>query len=114
MNVVRAIPDESVSVKLSVRRLDKALGVSSVRAHVYTLAEGGMSKHMQREEEEIYLVLEGTAMIEVDLQRLKVGEQEAAAVPARAWHRIANVGWGPLTFFVVAAPRSGRAAEVDG
>jgi mannose-6-phosphate isomerase-like protein (cupin superfamily) len=114
MRVVRAVPNESVSEQLSVQRLSEALGVRSVRANVYALAEGSISKHMHREQEEIYLVLEGTAMIDVDERRFKVGEREALAVPARAWHRIANVGWGPLTFYVVAAPRADDDAEVAG
>jgi mannose-6-phosphate isomerase-like protein (cupin superfamily) len=36
------------------------------------------------------------------------------AVPARAWHRVANVGYGPLTFFVAAAPVVDDDAEIAG
>jgi len=51
-------------------------------------------------------------MIDVDQEQFKVGEREALAVPARAWHRVANVGYGPLTFFVAAAPAVDDDAEV--
>ncbi len=112
MKVVRAVPTESISEKLSVQRLSEALGVHNLRANVFTIAEGSMSKHMHREQEEIYLVLDGTAMIDVDEEQFKVGEREALGVPAHAWHRVANVGTGPLTFFVAAAPAVAGDAEI--
>ena len=114
MKVVRAVPTETISEKLSVQRLSEALGVRHLRANVYTLAEGSMSRHLHREQEEVYLVLDGTAMIDVYGEQLLVGEREALAVPARAWHRVANVGVGPLTFYVVAAPPVDDDAEVAG
>jgi mannose-6-phosphate isomerase-like protein (cupin superfamily) len=73
-----------------------------------------MSEHMHREQEEIYLVLDGTAMSDVDQEQFKVGEREALAVLARASHRVANVGYGPLTFFVAAAPAVDDNAEIAG
>ena len=114
MNVVRAVPTESVSEKLSVRRLSDALGVRNLRANVFTLAEGSMSRHLHHEQEELYLVLEGTALLDVDDRQFKVGEREAIGVPARAWHRVSNAGTGPLTFFVVAAPPAENDAETAG
>ena len=114
MNVVRAVPTESVSEKLSVQRLSEALGVRNLRANVFTLAEGSMSRHLHHEQEELYLVLEGTALLDVDDRQFKVGEREAIGVPARAWHRVSNAGRGPLTFFVVAAPPAENDAEIAG
>ena len=113
MKVVRAVPTETISEKLSVQRLGEALGVRHLRANVYTLAEGSMSRHLHREQEEVYLVLDGTAMIDVDGEQLLVGEREALAVPAGAWHRVANAGAGPLTFFVAAAPPVEGDAELE-
>ena len=69
---------------------------------------------MHREQEEVYLVLDGTAMIDVDGEQLMVREREALAVPSGAWHRVSNVGSGPLTFYVVAAPPAEGDAEVAG
>jgi mannose-6-phosphate isomerase-like protein (cupin superfamily) len=112
MKVVRAVPTESLSEKLSVQRLGDALGVRNLRVNVFTLAEGSLSKHLHREQEEVYLVLDGTALIDIDEEQFKVGEREALAVPARAWHRVANVGSGPLTFFVAAAPAVEGDAEI--
>jgi mannose-6-phosphate isomerase-like protein (cupin superfamily) len=112
MNVVRAVPTEAVSEKLSVQRLSDALGARQIRANVFTLAEGSMSRHMHREQEELYLVLDGKALIDVDGEQLMVGEREVLAVPARSWHRVTNAGVGPLTFYVVAAPAVDGDAEI--
>jgi mannose-6-phosphate isomerase-like protein (cupin superfamily) len=114
MKVVRAVPTESLSEKLSVQRLSPALGLRNLRASVFTLAEGAMSRHLHREQEEVYLVLDGTAMIDVDERQFKVGEREVLAVPPGAWQRVSNVGEGPLTFFVTAAPPSEGDAQLDG
>ena len=84
MKVLRAVPTESLSEKLSVQRLSDALGVRNLRVNVFTLAEGSMSKHLHRDQEEVYLVLDGTALIDVDEEQFRVGEREVLAVPARA------------------------------
>jgi mannose-6-phosphate isomerase-like protein (cupin superfamily) len=113
MDIVHAVPTESLSEKLSVQRLSDRLGLTQMRANVYTLAEGSMSRHLHREQEELYVVLDGTAMVDVDEERVKLGERDALAVPARAWHRVSNVGVGPMTFLVVAAPPTAGDAELD-
>jgi mannose-6-phosphate isomerase-like protein (cupin superfamily) len=113
MDVVHAVPTESLSEKLSVQRLSDKLGLTQMRANVFMLAEGSMSRHLHREQEELYVVLDGTAIIDVDEARHKLGERDALAVPARAWHRVSNVGLGPLTFLVVAAPPTAGDAEIE-
>ena len=104
MNVVHAVPTELVSEKLSVKKMTEELGAEKVRANVWTLAEGSMLKHLHREQEELYLVLEGSAQVVVDGAIHKLDERDAVCVPAGAEHQVFNSGWGPLTFFVVAAP----------
>jgi mannose-6-phosphate isomerase-like protein (cupin superfamily) len=111
--VVRIAPVEQVSEQLSVARLSAALGMQNLRANVYSLAEGAMSEHMHRTQEELYIVLEGTAMIDVDGARHRVGPREAIAVPARAWRKLTNAGIGPLTFLCVAAPPADGDAEIS-
>jgi mannose-6-phosphate isomerase-like protein (cupin superfamily) len=113
MNVVRAVPTQALSEKLSVQRMSEALGAKHVRANVFTLAEGSMSRHLHHEQEEVYLVLDGQALIEVGDEQVLVGEREALAVPAETWHRVTNAGVGPLTFYVVAAPPVEGDAEID-
>jgi mannose-6-phosphate isomerase-like protein (cupin superfamily) len=113
MDVVHAVPTESLSEKLSVQHLSDGLELTQMRANVYTLAEGSMLRHLHREQEELYVVLDGTAMIDVDKARYKVGERDALAVSAGSWHRVSNVGLGPLTFLVVAAPPTADDAEIE-
>jgi len=110
---VRIAPTERVSEQLSVARLSAALGIEHLRANVYSLAEGAMSQHLHRTQEELYIVLDGTAIIEVDGAKHRVGPREAIAVPARAWRKLSNAGLGPLTFLCVAAPPADDDAEVS-
>ena len=113
MPVVRAVPTQSLSEKLSVQRLSDGLALTEMRANVFTLAEGSMSRHLHREQEELYLVLEGTAHIDVDEAKHQLRERDTLAVPAKAWHRVTNVGVGPLTFLVVAAPPAQGDAQLE-
>ncbi|MBN2204824.1 MAG: cupin domain-containing protein [Thermoleophilia bacterium] len=110
--VVRIAPNEQLSEQLSVARLSTALGMENLRANVYALAEGAMSQHLHRTQEELYVVLDGTAMIDVDGAQHRVGPREAIAVPARSWRKVANAGLGPLTFLCVAAPPADDDAEI--
>lgn len=114
MKVVRVVPTEAVSEQLSVQYLSEALGVTHLRANVFTLAEGSMLRHLHREQEEVYLVLDGTALIDVDDEPFLVREREALAVPSGARHQVSNAGDGPLTFYVVAAPPADDDAEIAG
>jgi len=109
---VRIAPTERVSEQLSVARLSAALGIEQLRANVYSLAEGAMSQHLHRTQEELYIVLDGTAIIEVDGTKHRVGPREALAVPARTWRKLSNAGLGPLTFLCIAAPPADDDAEI--
>jgi mannose-6-phosphate isomerase-like protein (cupin superfamily) len=110
--VVRIAPTEQLSEQLSVARLSAALDMENLRANVYSLAEGAMSRHLHRTQEELYIVLDGTAMIDVEGVQYRVGSREAIAVPARSWRKVANAGLGPLTFLCVAAPPADDDAEI--
>lgn len=104
MKIVRAVPTTQVSEQLSVAHMTDELGATKMRANAFTVAEGSMMKHLHHEQEELYLVLDGAAEITVDDTTYKLGERDALTVPAGTVHQLTNVGWGPLTFFVVAAP----------
>lgn len=110
--VARVAPDEQLSEQLSVARLSAALGMQNLRANVYSLAEGAMSRHLHRTQEELYIVLHGTAMIDVEGVQHRVGPREAIAVPARSWRKLSNAGAGPLTFLCIAAPPAEDDAEI--
>lgn len=112
MKVVHATPTQSVAEHLSVQHLTDALGARNLCANVWTLAEGSMTRHLHREQEELYLVLDGTAEILVDDATFKLGERDALAVPVGAWHQVRNAGLGPVTFLAVASPAVEGDAEL--
>lgn len=111
MKAVHAVPTQPVSEQLSVQRLSDALGTEKMHANVWTLAEGSMMKHLHHEQEELYLVFEGIAEMEVDGITYELRERDVLAVPAGATHQMSNAGEGPLTFFVVSAPPVSGDAE---
>jgi mannose-6-phosphate isomerase-like protein (cupin superfamily) len=111
--VVRVAPNEQLSVQLSVARLSAALGMKNLRANVYSLAEGSMSQHLHRRQEELYMVLDGTAMVDVEGVKHRVGPREAIAVPAQTWRTVENAGMGPLVFICVAAPAVDDDSEIS-
>jgi mannose-6-phosphate isomerase-like protein (cupin superfamily) len=104
MKVVHGVPTETVSEQLSIQRMADMLGAEKLRANMWTLAEGSGLRHSHREQEELFLVLDGTAQIEAEGTIFKLGERDALVVPAGVAHQLTNIGLGPLTYFVVAAP----------
>ena len=112
MNVVHAAPTDTVSEQLSVKRLTDELGATKLRVNVWTLAEGSMLRHTHREQEELYVVLDGTMGMTVDGEMHKLGERDAVLVPAGAEHQASNMGRGPVTFVVAAAPNVTGDAEI--
>jgi quercetin dioxygenase-like cupin family protein len=105
MKAVRAVPVDTISEQVHVKRLTGELEARNLRANVWSLAEGAqMRRHRHREQEELYLVLAGNAEIEVEGAIYKLGEREAFAVPPGTVRQLSNVGAGPLTFIVVSAP----------
>jgi mannose-6-phosphate isomerase-like protein (cupin superfamily) len=68
------------------------------------LAEGqSTSRHYHAETEEIYVVLDGRAEMEVDGERRDVGSGDAILIPPGAWHQITAAG-GPLRILCCCAP----------
>jgi mannose-6-phosphate isomerase-like protein (cupin superfamily) len=104
MKVVHVMPTEVLSEQISVQRVADRTGAEKLRANVFTVAEGSMMRHAHREQEELYVVLDGTGQMDVDGSLYKLAERDALAVPAGVAHQFSNVGIGPLTFLVVAAP----------
>ena len=107
MKIVKAAPTDRVSAQVNLGRPTDELGAVNLRANVFTVAEGSMPKHVHDELEELYLALDGAA----ESSEYRLGPREALTVPPGAEHQLANVGRGPLTFFVVAAPNVTGDAE---
>lgn len=104
LRVVHAVPTEVVSEQVSVQRIGDMGGAENLRANVWTVNEGSQLRHTHREQEELYLVLEGTAQIEAGGRLYKLGERDLVVVPAGMAHQLSNIGLGPLTYMAVAAP----------
>lgn len=54
-----------------------------------SLAKGGSTeRHYHKVSEELYYVLEGLGMMEIDGEEREVGPGDAILIPAGAWHEI--------------------------
>jgi len=104
MKVVHVTPTETVTEQLSVQPVGDMAGARQLRANVWTIAEGSMLRHSHREQEELYLVLDGVAQLEVEQETYRLAERDALSVPVGLAHKLTNIGVGPLTVFVAAAP----------
>jgi mannose-6-phosphate isomerase-like protein (cupin superfamily) len=60
--------------------------------------------HYHPRTEEIYYILEGTALMTIDDQTSPVGPGDAIAIPPGAMHTIRNTGPGSLKFLCCCAP----------
>ena len=60
-------------------------------------------RHYHARTEELYVLLEGRAEMEVDGERGEVGPGEAVLIPAGAWHQI-RAGGSPVRFLCCCAP----------
>ncbi len=106
MHVVSSTPTQAVTEQLRVQPLADLAGAEKLRANVWTLAPGKWSwgRHAHREQEELYLVLDGAARIEADGDVFELAARDALLVPAGVGHQIWNDGDEPLTFLAAAAP----------
>ena len=53
-------------------------------------AGGSTERHYHKLSEEIYFMLEGEAVMEIDGDEKKVGPHDAILIPAGAWHQITS------------------------
>ena len=60
--------------------------------------------HYHEQAEEIYYILQGSGVMEIDGQTAEVGPGDAIAIPPRALHQITNSGTNVLTFLCCCAP----------
>lgn len=80
-----------------------------------TLPPGGMTeRHHHRISEEMYYLVEGEALMEIDGRERGVSAGDAILIPPGARHRITNTGPGDLRFLCTCAPPwSARDTYVD-
>ena len=84
------------------------LRVPSMSAGLYRLPKGGEDQQTPHREDEVYVILEGRATLEVDGERVAVGPDSVAFVEAHADHRFVDIE-KDLLALVVFAP-----AETEG
>ena len=74
--------------------------------NVWTLAPGGWSwgRHAHREQEELYLVLDGRLRVEAGGETFVLGPRDALVVPSGVGHQLWNTGEEDVTYLAAAAP----------
>lgn len=78
------------------RRIDYRVSVYQPRAYV--------KPHRHRIQEQVYHVLEGEGLMELDGQRTVVRKDDVIFIPPGVEHAIYNTGMGDLRFVVVTSP----------
>ncbi len=63
-----------------------------------------VERHSHRVQEQVYHVLDGEGMMEIDDQRRVVRKHDVIFIPPGVPHAIRNTGLGALTFIVVTTP----------
>jgi len=61
-------------------------------------------RHYHERSEEIYYVLRGCGIMEIDGETRDIGPGDAVAIPPGARHHVANHGLDPLVFLCCCAP----------
>ncbi len=106
MEVLSAVPSVNVTEHLTVQPLADLAGARQLRANVWTLAPGDWSwgRHAHREQEELYLVLDGRLRVEAGGETFELDTREALVVPAGVPHQLWNAGDLDVTYLAAAAP----------
>ncbi|MBP6785483.1 MAG: cupin domain-containing protein [Verrucomicrobiales bacterium] len=70
-----------------------------------SLAPGGATeRHYHRESEEIYFILEGTGLMEINGEQRTVGPGDAILIPPGEWHQIRCPDIDGIRFLCCCAP----------
>ena len=86
------------------------LDLSTAPVRMQSLAEATLEpgartrRHYHRASEELYFVLEGAGVMELDGERRQIGPGDAVLIPAGAWHEIEAGPVGALRFLCCCAP----------
>jgi mannose-6-phosphate isomerase-like protein (cupin superfamily) len=86
--------------------LDAELGGAANQSLAEAWLEPGQAteRHYHARSEELYVLLEGTAEMEVDGDRREVGTGDAILIPPGAWHQIRAGDDDPVRFLCCCAP----------
>ena len=86
----------------SLLDLSNAPVVQQSLAEASLAAGGATERHYHRVSEELYYLLDGTGIIEVDGEEKEIIPGDAILIPAGAWHQIRATS--PLCFLCCCAP----------
>lgn len=90
------------------------LEASSLGARLWRLAPGQAStKHRHDEQEELYVLLEGTGRVRVDEEVLTLGPLDTLLVPADTVRQLFNDTEADQLWLVVGAPPAGVASTLE-
>ncbi len=67
-------------------------------------AGGSTVRHWHRVSEEIYYIVEGSALMEIDGEERAVGVGDAVLIPPGAWHTITASADGPVRLLCCCSP----------
>jgi mannose-6-phosphate isomerase-like protein (cupin superfamily) len=107
---VLSYADLGAFVTLDGSEIREWAGPVSMPASNQSLAEatipvdGATTAHYHRTTEELYLVLEGAGLLEIDGERRELGEGDCALIPPGATHKLFNTGGVPLRVLCACAP----------
>jgi mannose-6-phosphate isomerase-like protein (cupin superfamily) len=65
---------------------------------------GYVERHVHKVQEQVYHVLDGEGLMEIDGSRTVVRKNDVIFIPPGTWHSIENTGLTDLTFIVVTTP----------
>jgi mannose-6-phosphate isomerase-like protein (cupin superfamily) len=65
---------------------------------------GSTERHYHKISEELYFLLEGTGLMEIDGECREVASGNAILIPPGAWHQITGTGTADLRFLCCCAP----------
>ncbi len=78
------------------RRIDHRISCYQPMAYV--------ERHVHRVQEQVYHVLDGEGLLELDGEKRVVRRHDVVFVPPGVWHAVANTGLTDLVFLVVTSP----------
>jgi mannose-6-phosphate isomerase-like protein (cupin superfamily) len=87
------------------------LRVAAMSVGFFAASAGHDDKQQPHEQDEVYVVLAGRAVLDIDGTRKPVAAGSIAYVPARLPHRFTDIGDGLQVAVVFAPPENDTAAE---
>jgi mannose-6-phosphate isomerase-like protein (cupin superfamily) len=101
-----AVPFTTVDGSIIRSLLDRS---NAPVAH-HSLAEATLepgqatTRHHHKVSEEIYYLVEGSGLMDLDGETRDVAVGDAVLIPPGAWHQLTNTGNGPLRLLCTCAP----------